>query len=98
MSSAICSGSAEQPANDSKDSSAEHVCSAVQPGKPPPKGKRQGITNRTITKEEYRRQPANNSKDSSAEHMCSAVQPGNCLLYTSPSPRDKRQSRMPSSA
>ena len=25
-------------------------------------------------------------------------QPGSCLLYTSPSPRDKRQSRMPSSA
>ena len=25
-------------------------------------------------------------------------QPGLCLLYTSPSPRDKRQSRMPSSA
>ena len=25
-------------------------------------------------------------------------QPENCLLYTSPSPRDKRQSRMPSSA
>ena len=24
--------------------------------------------------------------------------PGSCLLYTSPSPRDKRQSRMPSSA
>ena len=24
--------------------------------------------------------------------------PGDCLLYTSPSPRDKRQSRMPSSA
>ena len=24
--------------------------------------------------------------------------PSNCLLYTSPSPRDKRQSRMPSSA
>ena len=24
--------------------------------------------------------------------------PANCLLYTSPSPRDKRQSRMPSSA
>ena len=55
MSSAICSGSAEQPANNSKDSSAEHMCSAVQPGKPPPKGKRQGITNRTLTKEEYRR-------------------------------------------
>ena len=28
-----------------------------------------------------------------------ALVPGNiCLLYTSPSPRDKRQSRMPSSA
>ena len=26
------------------------------------------------------------------------VKSGNCLLYTSPSPRDKRQSRMPSSA
>ena len=26
------------------------------------------------------------------------VQGNNCLLYTSPSPRDKRQSRMPSSA
>ena len=27
-----------------------------------------------------------------------AVSLGGCLLYTSPSPRDKRQSRMPSSA
>ena len=26
------------------------------------------------------------------------IQPMGCLLYTSPSPRDKRQSRMPSSA
>ena len=26
------------------------------------------------------------------------LQPEPCLLYTSPSPRDKRQSRMPSSA
>ena len=26
------------------------------------------------------------------------VRVGSCLLYTSPSPRDKRQSRMPSSA
>ena len=30
-------------------------------------------------------------KDFLAKHYC-------CLLYTSPSPRDKRQSRMPSSA
>ena len=28
----------------------------------------------------------------------SGTQPNTCLLYTSPSPRDKRQSRMPSSA
>ena len=27
-----------------------------------------------------------------------AISPDTCLLYTSPSPRDKRQSRMPSSA
>ena len=26
------------------------------------------------------------------------IEPNTCLLYTSPSPRDKRQSRMPSSA
>ena len=26
------------------------------------------------------------------------IMPGNCLLYTSPSPRDQRGSRMPSSA
>ena len=34
--------------------------------------------------------------------VCSEIQKfdhnGRCLLYTSPSPRDKRQSRMPSSA
>ena len=31
-------------------------------------------------------------------HMPMPAQPFGCLLYTSPSPRDKRQSRMPSSA
>ena len=30
--------------------------------------------------------------------LCAVAQPYTCLLYTSPSPRDKRQSRMPSSA
>ena len=30
--------------------------------------------------------------------MVGNLQPMDCLLYTSPSPRDKRQSRMPSSA
>ena len=37
-----------------------------------------------------------------AEHLFSAggkrLRPGICLLYTSPSPRDQRGSRMPSSA
>ena len=34
------------------------------------------------------------------EYYCigDADEPFSCLLYTSPSPRDKRQSRMPSSA
>ena len=34
----------------------------------------------------------------SAIHFLDAYEPIACLLYTSPSPRDKRQSRMPSSA
>ena len=32
------------------------------------------------------------------ESMDASDDPNDCLLYTSPSPRDKRQSRMPSSA
>ena len=31
-------------------------------------------------------------------HKDGGLKPNSCLLYTSPSPRDKRQSRMPSSA
>ena len=31
-------------------------------------------------------------------NMLNDAEKCNCLLYTSPSPRDKRQSRMPSSA
>ena len=31
-------------------------------------------------------------------NMCSLVKFYNCLLYTSPSPRDRQKSRMPSSA
>ena len=33
-----------------------------------------------------------------SEHIVKMLNTGDCLLYTSPSPRDKRQSRMPSSA
>ena len=32
------------------------------------------------------------------EYKFAGSAPSSCLLYTSPSPRDKRQSRMPSSA
>ena len=39
------------------------------------------------------------SAGTSMQKICLiAVGGGSCLLYTSPSPRDKRQSRMPSSA
>ena len=36
--------------------------------------------------------------DSFSTHACDVASLLSCLLYTSPSPRDKRQSRMPSSA
>ena len=36
--------------------------------------------------------------DKVLELLCKSDKVSNCLLYTSPSPRDKRQSRMPSSA
>ena len=39
----------------------------------------------------------NDEKDKSQQTFY-AAESGICLLYTSPSPRDKRQSRMPSSA
>ena len=41
-----------------------------------------------------------NLRDSGAKNLVVALREGSpsCLLYTSPSPRDKRQSRMPSSA
>ena len=37
-------------------------------------------------------------RECSAEELFATAQTGNCLLYTSPSPRDQRGSRMPSSA
>ena len=43
------------------------------------------------------RQFENHSVERSYQALCFGV-PDACLLYTSPSPRDKRQSRMPSSA
>ena len=37
-------------------------------------------------------------KEKTEEKLVSGLHCEPCLLYTSPSPRDKRQSRMPSSA
>ena len=42
--------------------------------------------------------PATGEPIGSTEDNLKAAIAGDCLLYTSPSPRDKRQSRMPSSA
>ena len=36
--------------------------------------------------------------EAQAEEMCKKLLANTCLLYTSPSPRDQRGSRMPSSA
>ena len=42
--------------------------------------------------------PQNEMWDQATRYWKTLVTDSNCLLYTSPSPRDKRQSRMPSSA
>ena len=49
------------------------------------------LLNTTITSTSFRKKTFENVADD-------FVSNNNCLLYTSPSPRDKRQSRMPSSA
>ena len=48
-------------------------------------------------KVDYRRRVSNNVPSVVVE-MCTYEQVARCLLYTSPSPRDQRGSRMPSSA
>ena len=39
-----------------------------------------------------------NTVKNKPDYIKNFIQSNSCLLYTSPSPRDKRQSRMPSSA
>ena len=39
-----------------------------------------------------------NLKDSGATNVVVGLREGSCLLYTSPSPRDRQKPRMPSSA
>ena len=47
---------------------------------------------------DYRRQVEGDIADAAGAFIASHAKDDDCLLYTSPSPRDKRQSRMPSSA
>ena len=54
--------------------------------------KKPGIYDRMIAN-----RPQANVRPKSVE-LVSLLQTGNCLLYTSPSPRDRTRSRMPSSA
>ena len=48
------------------------------------------VMSKTYTQKEYR--------DALRQFAADGDQYGNCLLYTSPSPRDRTRSRMPSSA
>ena len=69
--------------------------------RPPERHLRNGIAHFTAwhSSTEDSRVPLAAAASISAPSSCKrAEQPRSCLLYTSPSPRDKRQSRMPSSA
>ena len=55
------------------------------------------LTNPPITKLRHFK-PNHSSQNVILPSSDAPAHPFNCLLYTSPSPRDKRQSRMPSSA
>ena len=60
----------------------------------------------SLVVEDYHKQPMgmvhggviDTMAEASISYAAYYTQEGTCLLYTSPSPRDKRQSRMPSSA
>ena len=51
-----------------------------------------------LTDERTRRQVNNLRHATNSELLCEAFLHAFCLLYTSPSPRDRTRSRMPSSA
>ena len=53
---------------------------------------------RTISQVDYERCLLRKKQDAEYKEAVDNEDPPPCLLYTSPSPRDKRQSRMPSSA
>ena len=57
-----------------------------------------GINNSILVKEGSQLRTISVAKNILAEADIPEDFPRDCLLYTSPSPRDKRQSRMPSSA
>src|SRR5665213_3906499 len=66
--------------------------------------RRRGVSRKTVYKwiERYERDLPQGLQDASraAKHHPNAISPQleACLLYTSPSPRDRQKSRMPSSA
>ena len=62
-----------------------------------PSGKQTRIANRIHWAKSYLKQ-AGLVRNTRWGHFEITERGRNCLLYTSPSPRDKRQSRMPSSA
>eukprot|EP00656_Telonema_subtile_P057018 TRINITY_DN9278_c0_g1_i3.p1 TRINITY_DN9278_c0_g1~~TRINITY_DN9278_c0_g1_i3.p1 ORF type:complete len:113 (-),score=18.22 TRINITY_DN9278_c0_g1_i3:81-419(-) len=55
-------------------------------------------TSRATLRKRLFRQYATTDLDKLAVHFGRAAKIGDCLLYTSPSPRDRTRSRMPSSA
>ena len=64
-------------------------------------GKGEALTNRGLSMSELLNQTSHYSekvRKDALEGMRELLEAHPCLLYTSPSPRDKRQSRMPSSA
>ena len=56
------------------------------------------MTNNTLDIQDYQKSEVKNIKWMSFDECLKYIRPYNCLLYTSPSPRDRQKSRMPSSA
>ena len=80
---------------------AEGLCSRCE--KPAVKGKTRCEEHLEQHREQYREQYRKRYEERKAEELCvrcgePAVPGKTCLLYTSPSPRDRQKSRMPSSA
>ena len=67
----------------------------VMPGKQIPEIPPEQATTKDVSDSEEDKAALANWRERTGQKEAEAI---TCLLYTSPSPRDKRQSRMPSSA